>query len=66
MKRAYPQEISDGHGNLVKGSGLSHLAAGTMVSRDLDAAQKLYEDFLGLETVRISDDRMLLRDRRAK
>lgn len=66
MTRAYPQDVSNGQGGLVKGSSLTHLVAGTMVSRDLDAAQKFYEDFLGLETVRIADDRMLLRDRRAK
>lgn len=66
MTLAFPEQISDGRGGLVKPSSLTHLAAGTMVSRDLDAARKLYEDFLGLETVRISNDRMLLRDRRAK
>lgn len=66
MTRAIPEQVSDGRGALVAPSSLTHLAAGTMVSRDLDAARKLYEQFLGLETVRVSDDRMLLRDRRAK
>ena len=66
MTLAYPQDISDGHGGLVTGSSLPHLAVGTMVSRDLDAARKLYEDFLGFETIRVADDRMLIRDRRSK
>lgn len=66
MPQTYPELISDGRGNLVQASSITHLVAGTMVSRDLDAMKKLYEDFLGLETVRIAPDRMLLRDRRAK
>lgn len=66
MAQTYPELISDGRGNLVAASSITHLVAGTMVSRDLDTMTKLYEDFLGLEAVRIAPDRMLLRDRRAK
>lgn len=66
MAETYPELISDGHGNLAKASSFTHLVAGTMVSQNLDAMKKLYEDFLGFETVRVAPDRMLLRDRRAK
>jgi catechol 2,3-dioxygenase-like lactoylglutathione lyase family enzyme len=66
MATAYSERVSNGRGELVEGSSLTHLAAGTMVSRDLEAAKRFYENFLGLETVRYADDRMLLRDRRAK
>lgn len=59
-------KISDGRGGLISPSALSHLAVGTMVSRDLDAALRLYEDFLGFEAVRYAPDGMLIRDRRAK
>ena len=58
--------ISDGRGRLVEPTQFTHLAAGTMVTRDLVAARRLYEDFLGFEGVRYAPGRMLLRDRRAK
>ena len=66
MTLTAPEYVSDGHGGLVAASNLPHLAVGTMVSRDLEAARKLYEEFLGLEAVRDGDDRLYLRDRRAK
>lgn len=58
--------VSNGRGGLVPSSSLTHLAAGTMVSRDLAAARRLYEGFFGMECVRYAPDRMLVRDRRAK
>jgi catechol 2,3-dioxygenase-like lactoylglutathione lyase family enzyme len=40
------------------------LAAGTLISRDLDVAQRFYEEFLGLECVRLSADRLIARHRK--
>lgn len=58
--------ISDGRGGVVPSTSFVHLAAGTMVTRDLAAARRFYEDFFGFECVRYAPQRMLLRDRRAK
>ncbi len=66
MATVSAERISDGQGGLVPSSNFTHLAAGTMVSRDLQAARVLYENMLGLEVASNGSDRLLLRDRRAK
>ena len=58
--------VSDGNGRAVPRTSLTHLAIGTMVTTDLDAARRMYVDFFGLECVVYAPDRMMLRDRRAK
>ena len=58
--------VSNGRGGTVEAAALPHLAAGTMVTRNLKEARRLYEDFFGFECVEYAPGRMLLRDRRAK
>ncbi|GGX19362.1 hypothetical protein GCM10007242_27770 [Pigmentiphaga litoralis] len=40
----------------------SSIVCGLVASTDLDATQRFYEDMLGLECVRVSNERMLARD----
>ena len=54
--------IPDGRGQQVPADALPRIAAGTMVSTDLDAARVFYETFLGFECVRYAPDRLLIRD----
>lgn len=58
--------IANGRGGLATSDDFSHLAAGTMLSRDLAAARRLYEDFFGLECAELEPGHWLLRDRRSK
>ncbi len=58
--------VCDGNGRAVPRESLNHLAIGTMVTADLDAARRMYSDFFGLECVVYSPGKMLVRDRRAK
>jgi catechol 2,3-dioxygenase-like lactoylglutathione lyase family enzyme len=46
-------------------NSIPFLVAGTMVTTDLTAARRFYEEFLGFECVRYAADRMLIRDRYA-
>ena len=58
--------VCDGNGRAVVRESLNHLAIGTMVTTDLDAASKMYTDFFGMECVKYAPGRMMVRDRRAK
>jgi catechol 2,3-dioxygenase-like lactoylglutathione lyase family enzyme len=55
--------IANGRGGTCDAAGISRLIAGSMVSTDLAAARKFYEEFLGFECVRCAPDRLLVRDR---
>ena len=66
MATVLEPQVSNGRGGAVPSSSLSHLAIGTMVTTDLAAARKVYEEFFGFDTVRYAPGRMLIRDRRAR
>jgi len=59
-------EVSNGRGGWVDPAEVPSVAVGTMVSLDLDASRKFYEEFLGLECVRYAPGRMLIRDKACK
>lgn len=47
-------------------AAVPHLIAGCVVTTDITAARRFYEDFLGFECVRPAADRLLVRDRYAR
>ena len=66
MDTVLEPRVADGRGRAVPGSSLSHLAIGTMVTTDLAAARRVYEEFFGFDTVQYAPGRLLIRDRRAR
>jgi predicted lactoylglutathione lyase len=58
--------IANGRGAAVDPSSIAQLGAGTMVSTDLGAARRFYEEFLGFECVRYAAERMLMRDQHSR
>jgi catechol 2,3-dioxygenase-like lactoylglutathione lyase family enzyme len=58
--------IPNGHGRDVDAASFARLVAGTMVTTDLTAARRFYEEFLGFDCVRYAERRMLIRDRESK
>ena len=58
--------VADGRGRAIRKDALTHLAVGTMVTTDLAAARRMYEDLFGLECAPCGSSKMLVRDRRAK
>lgn len=59
-------QVSNGRGELVDIEKLPIMVAGTMVTTDIVAARKFYEEFLGLDCVSVSPTRLLLRDQQSK
>lgn len=58
--------LCDGNGRAVPRESLNHLAIGTMVTKNLADARKMYTEFFGLECVEYAPGRMMVRDRRSK
>jgi catechol 2,3-dioxygenase-like lactoylglutathione lyase family enzyme len=58
--------IPNGRGREIAAASVPQLIAGTMVSTDLVAARRFYEEFLGFDCVRYAEHRMLIRDRESK
>ncbi len=66
MPQVPARMLASGKGGLVEAGTLAHLAMGTFVSRDIEAARHRLEAFFGLECVMDGPNRLYARDRRAK